>query len=303
MTQNNGSELALLDVVSVNTALTDESAQKSFLDGLRQKANEFEADLTSVKGRKEIASFAHKVGRCKSAISHEKERLNADHKEAIAGNNSAAKLLTQEIQGIQDQVRKPLTDWENKEKLRLENLQNAIRKIQECISQIPMMTLDNNTHSVKGSYLDATHSITEWGEFEAKKNSLCEEFVDKFKQKLEQLKEQEREREEAESAKAELAAMKAAESERLKKERDAQIAKDAAENAKAAAEADAEAAADEKAKIEAQEAAKKADKDHRAKIHNEILNRLSGYFNDKNSAKAFIAAIAQGKIKNVTINY
>lgn len=75
--------------------------------------------------------------------------------------------------------------------------------------------------------------------------------------------------------------------------------------AKEKVEQEARDKADAEAKLKAEEEAKTKNKDHQAKIHNEILEDLLKYFDKINEeqAKDIIRLFASGKIKNLKIIY
>jgi len=99
------------------------------IERVRAEVEAFKPDISTEKGRKEIASFAYKVAKSKTA-------LDTMGKELVAGMKSTVKAIDEErarawdeIEKLQHQARKPLTDWENAEKERVAKHEAAIGEL------------------------------------------------------------------------------------------------------------------------------------------------------------------------------
>jgi len=102
-------------------------------EGIAKVYNHIEAqvkglvfDVSTKKGREEIASTAHKVAKSKTAI----DKIG---KESVAGKKAEVKavdmnrsILWDKLEALQKEVRQPLTDFENAEKLRIEEREDRI---------------------------------------------------------------------------------------------------------------------------------------------------------------------------------
>ena len=100
--------------------LFSENGLDPVLDKIKAEIEKFEADAETSKGRKEIASFARTIASSKVFI----EKAG---KELVSGMKAKAKLIDNErkrsrdtLDKWRDEVRQPLTDYENTEKIRVE---------------------------------------------------------------------------------------------------------------------------------------------------------------------------------------
>lgn len=96
-------------------------------DGLKKKLKEIETEVLSIvpdtstaKGRKEIASLAFKVAKSKVALDSLGKDLVADLKIRSSKIDISRKFARDFLDNLKDRVRQPLTDWEEKEDLRVQ---------------------------------------------------------------------------------------------------------------------------------------------------------------------------------------
>ncbi len=91
-------------------------ANVNFLIGkIKDEVENYEYDLTTTKGRKDIASLAANVSRSKTFLDALGKDLVADQKKQIALVDVERKKIRDECDKLRDVARKPLTDWENEE--------------------------------------------------------------------------------------------------------------------------------------------------------------------------------------------
>jgi len=93
--------------------LFEPKAMDNVLDQVRDTVMEVERDVTTAKGRKNIASLAHAVSRTKVAI----DTLG---KETVATINGERKKAREMLDNLRDYAREPLTVWEAEEAKRKE---------------------------------------------------------------------------------------------------------------------------------------------------------------------------------------
>lgn len=106
--------------------VTKEQAITVYVDGgveaqlqkLRDMEKAFVPDLTTVKGRKEIASVARKVSSFKARLDEAGKDLNSTKRAEIELVNAERRKLVAECDETRDRIRKPLTDWEAVEEAR-----------------------------------------------------------------------------------------------------------------------------------------------------------------------------------------
>ena len=218
--------------------LYSNGSARSVLDKIKSEVRSTVIDATTDKGRKEIASLAHKVSKAKVAMDEMGKSLTEEQRELINRVNEERRIIREELDSLRDEVRKPLTDYENREKERVAGHESRIANFISVTSDV--------------SELDSVALSKLIEKVEAFDTSSMEEFANSAEThkgaalfKLGKLRdetlaaEQEKARIESERIEAE---------EKARKEREERIAKEAAEKARLEAE---EIAAAEKQEAEA----------------------------------------------------
>lgn len=214
--------------------------------GVETIISKLEADVRAIKtdistdaGRKEIASIAYKVARSKTALDEMGKTLVADIKAQAAKIDAERRVIRDRLDALKDEVRKPLTDWEDAEKNRVAGHEQAIAAMAQLLHTPATGSADIRR------YLEDLSGIMQrdWQEFAARATGTADQVRESLNKTLSDFVKREEEA-------AELARLRAEQAEREKKEREERIAREAAEKAKAEAEA--------KAKREAEETARKA---------------------------------------------
>lgn len=273
--------------------LYSNGSARSVLDKIKSEVRSTVIDATTDKGRKEIASLAHKVSKAKVAMDEMGKSLTEEQRELINRVNEERRIIREELDSLRDEVRKPLTDYENREKERVAGHESRIANFISVTSDV--------------SELDSVALSKLIEKVEAFDTSSMEEFANSAEThkgaalfKLGKLRdetlaaEQEKARIESERIEAE---------EKARKEREERIAKEAAEKLRrdqAKAELDrlnaieAERIADEK---------RAANKKHRATILGSALQALVDAGVNANEAVKALDAIEAGKVPAVSIQF
>lgn len=118
-------------IVSDNpvAVLTDERTYDAFILHVKGEISAFKPDLSTENSRKKIGSLAYKITRLKTAIDAAGKKLNEDARAQINKVDAARRRVRDELDALAESARKPLTDWENEEKARIERVQSIIRRI------------------------------------------------------------------------------------------------------------------------------------------------------------------------------
>lgn len=218
--------------------------------GVEAIISKLEADVRSVKtdmstdaGRKEIASLAYKVARSKTALDEMGKDLVAGIKAQSAKIDAERRVIRDRLDALKDEVRKPLTDWENADKERIAAHEQALAAAMQYLALAPTA----NTAELD-RFLGEIGQIAQrdWQEFAARAAGTIDEVRARLNKAM--IDAQKREAEGAE-----LARLRAEQAAREQAEREARIAEDAATKARAETEA--------KAKREAEEAALAAERE------------------------------------------
>lgn len=221
-----------------------------FLAKIREEIDGFIPDVTTRKGREAIASIAHKVARSKTALDNVGKELVAELKEVPKLIDAERKRVRDTLDAWKDEVRKPLDDWEADEAARVANLQNGI----DWFNLRAMENADLDSTELK-AFIAEVDRITvgeEWEEFEAEAHRAKAAALESLNAQLVK-------REKHEGELAEIAKFNAEKAVREQQERDAAIAREAADKARIEAEQKATAERDAAAKRE-QEAAAAAER-------------------------------------------
>ena len=154
-------QLTISDATGIQV-YTD-GGMRPILDQIRAEVAGVVPDLTTVKGRKAIASLAAKVARSKTRLDALGKELTADQKAATKAVDAERKAMRDELDELRDDVRRPLTEWENKEKDRVASIKASIAGFGESIDVHP----DTNAESwrVIVDQLNAAEINDDYAEF------------------------------------------------------------------------------------------------------------------------------------------
>lgn len=232
-------ELAVISAVTTIVAADFFKAggSKEILTQLKDEVRKQAAslDISTETGRKAIASLAYKVARSKTALDEQGEKLGEDLRKAKEAIDAERRYVRTELDGLKEEVRKPLTDWENAEKDRVAGHENALKMLSELAALD--RPLDLAEIEFKISVLTRQYESRDWQEFAQRaagaKALGLESLNEGVRRAKEAITEREsRERQEAEAreqaikAREEAAAKEAAE---RRAEEQAQLAREAAE--------------------------------------------------------------------------
>lgn len=195
----------------------------SILSEIENKVNEFIPDLSSERGRKEIASMAYKVSRSKTIIENLGKKLIEEEKKKIDKVNAERKKSRDFLDSLKEKIRKPLTDFENKEKERVDKIKSRISTI-EAFDLVDRYTNSEDVRCSIEELCDLEINGTEFQEYTVQASKIKEKSLSSLRDKFSVLIKQEQEQEELEKLRKEKA-------EREQKEREERIAKEAAEKA------------------------------------------------------------------------
>lgn len=308
------SSTALIPVESVNAAeLFAGDGLDGLLSKIREHAISVAADVTTDKGRKEIASIAYKVARSKTTIDDAGKSLVADWKAKSAAVDAARKKARDYLDALKDEVRQPLTDWEAEQERIAEEAREAERKRIAEAEAARLADIERREAEIR-----AKEEAIRKAEEEARAKAEAERI------EKERIAREERIRVEA-SERAEREKLAALEAAKLAEERAAREAEQAKERERLAAETaerdkqEAVRQAEEKAKREAEqkerarladEAAAKAeeqrraaDREHRQTVNAAALKALVDEGVGAATAKKVLTLIASGAVPRVSINY
>lgn len=238
------------DLVAIKAESVPAIFSAGGLDPIVQKIKEEVSghvpDLTTLKGRKEIASLAAKVARSKTY-------LDGLGKDLVSGIKAQSKVIDSERKAMRDtldalkiEVRAPLTEWEEVEKKRVAEIEANI----EAVSYVGAQFSTSSEVVYIGRLLALVDVSRDFGDNKEETTAVISRSIELLKARgAALLAEEDAVRREAE---AEIIRI-----ENERKEREARIAEEAAHAATAKAEAEAKA---EAGRVEADARRKEADR-------------------------------------------
>lgn len=251
-------ELQVLEQNAIVSAFNNANGIQAIVDQIKAQVSSIVPDVTTAKGRKEIASLAYKVAQSKSAIDAEGKKLKEQYTVVTNQIDADRKFARDELDAERDRIRQPLTDWENAEKDRVAKHENAIEAIKNFANNNFLITA--NSSMIEGAIATLNDQAID---------SSFEEYEEQAKlaklETLETLRNALSETQSLEAERAELERLRQADIERQQKERDEKIAREAADKARVEAEAkalaDRKRAEQEKLEAEQREARLKLEKE------------------------------------------
>lgn len=124
MTETVSTDLIIsLPAVPNVATFTDEKEFDKLYDAILKKIADHKPDVSTKKGRDEIASLAYKVAKTKVALDKQGLALTGEWRENTKKVNATRTKIEDRLVELQTKVRQPLTDWETAEASRLEKHQ------------------------------------------------------------------------------------------------------------------------------------------------------------------------------------
>ncbi|EFL6449063.1 hypothetical protein AAS80_003036 [Escherichia coli] len=243
-------DLVVIEKQNAMAVFTNKEQLDPLIEKIEKEARSLVPDVSTKKGRDAIASMAHKVARSKTYIDNAGKNLVAELKALPKQIDESRRIVRERLDALKDEVRKPLTDWENAESARKESLQQRLadlRSLADVIDAVgiylPSVEIQKRIESAKSVSLDES-----WEECAAEAGAAKDATI----QKLEAAFIVARQREEET---AELERLRVEAEEKSRRDREEKIRREAAEKATRDAE--------EKAKRERQQ-------------HQDALSEISG---------------------------
>lgn len=242
---------------------------KPLIDAIEKAVAEFKPDISTDKGRKEVASFAHKIARSKTLLDSMGKELNAGLRLQIGAVDEERRKVRERLDDLKAKVRKPLTDWETAEEERKKAILARISEIavigevdpeadsatiKEALDRLFAVKVDDTFAEFKADAALAKDQTLERLRLVKAAAVAREEQarIERERQEAEAREREERERQEREEA------------ERQERERQEREAAEAAERAeREAAEAEERRQKEEAARLEAE---RKREEEHKAEL-------------------------------------
>ncbi|TAI99919.1 coiled-coil domain-containing protein [Pectobacterium versatile] len=249
-----------------------------FISQIREAVNEV-PDLSTDKGRKRIASLAASVSRSKTAV----EKPGRDYlrrlKEAVKPAEAELKRFVDTLDTLRDEVRRPLTEYENAEKARVEKLNVRLelfrglgRVFDEFGKPFTTYTIETNLAHAKATAIDDS-----WQELTAEAGVAKDAVIVKLEAALIEAQKRDAEAAELERLRQEQAeAAQRQREEQIRREAEESAKRQAAEDLAAAQKREADAiAAKEQAQLLAKQAQERAEREAKEAAEQAERNRIA----------------------------
>ncbi len=227
-----------------------------YIERIRQEVTGHEPDLKTKKGRDAIASRAFKVRKIKTALDGLGKEQVDRLKEIPKLIDAERKRMRETLDALADEVRKPLTDWEEAEASRVALHRADLDGMADQAREVGGLDVESLRQRI--AVVESVVVGESWEEFEAEAHRVKAKALEILNAALV-------ERQKYEAEQAELAELRRKQAEQEQKDREADIARQAAEKARADVEAKAQAGRDAAAKREADAKAAQAKAEQDAK--------------------------------------
>lgn len=162
MNAETGTSLAIPAGTDLVTILRNEDALEAMISRIEDEVMSHAPDLTTAKGRKEIASLAYKVARSKTAIDNAGKEANAGLREQINAVDAARRVVRERMDALQVKARAPLDKWEADEEARKAALTARLAEISTADLDASSAPDDIAKHIAK---IEAVEIGEDWREF------------------------------------------------------------------------------------------------------------------------------------------
>ena len=282
-------ELAIYDQNKFVEIFTEKTGD-SFIEKLEKEVADFQktSDMSSKEGRKAIRSYSYELSQHKAPLKKAKLQITEEVRNTITALNLEENSLLDRIQELQDEVRKPLTDFENKEKKRIEVRRNRIEAMETIL-------VDANCGESINQAIDKLQELMnfkdDWGVFTKKAEDTFLKMSNFYKNMASvNLK--------REAEQAELEKLRKEKEEKEKKEREEQIIRETEENIRRVerekAEKVAKEAEEQRYRLEAE---KKAAEQAKIDAENRIVEVAKRAREEKEHAKNRAKAVQEEAIR------
>lgn len=318
-------DLVVIEKANALTVFKSADQIEEILAKVEREVMSFVPDVTTAKGRKEIASLAYRVSQTKSYLDGLGKDLVADLKEIPKLIDANRKTVRDRLDALRDKARQPFTEWEEEQERIKAEEQAKIkaeedRKRFESDHEIALLMNEKHDREAKEKAEEAERQrvaheeelkrkAAEQAKREAEEKAAAELAAAKqreedaiaAKAQAELLAKQAQERAEREAKEAQERTAKLAQEAREQAEREKQEAI-AAEQRKAQEKESARLA--EEKRIADEKAKREADVRHRKAVGADIVNALTANSSiNRDQAIEVLTALMNGLVPHTKINY
>lgn len=234
-----GTTIAIIEKIGLPASFVANEVT-DILHKIKAAARAEETDISTVKGRAAIRSLAYKIARTKTAMDEHGKNLVADWKAKADAIDAERRRVRKELDALGEEVRKPLTDWEEAEKARTDGHEAKLAEMAKMttfdIAEPTTRDVDDRLEAVE------VHCQRDWQEFGMRAEKMSDDVCNSLLALRKRIVARDEERAELARLKAEAEEHRHQEEVRQQQEREERIAREAAERARREAGEAAEAA-------------------------------------------------------------
>ena len=127
-------QLVTIEEKNAMEVFTADKGLEPYLEKIKAEVSTLVPDLTTQKGRKEIASMAQKVAKSKTYLDGVGKELVAEMKKKPKLIDAERKRMREFLDKLKEEVRQPLTDWEAAEEARKNAIHNRINEMAALVA-------------------------------------------------------------------------------------------------------------------------------------------------------------------------
>ena len=192
-------------------------------------------EISTEASRQAIASLAYKIARSKTYIDDQGKSLTEDARKQINAVNGDRKVARERLDGLKDEIRKPLTEWENLDKDRQAAHEEALNEIESAGASSISRWQSFSAEAMRDRLKEIIADTRDWEEFSQRAAGVKAVAKEQITQAIER-------REAYDKEQAELTRLRAEEAERVAKAREEAAARAATEAAEKKAQEEKDAA-------------------------------------------------------------
>jgi hypothetical protein len=148
-------ELAVLEVAevlsvsNVTPGLFAPNGLDAAIARIRERVAGHVPDVSTERGRKEIAALSRRVASSKVYLDDMGKALVSGIKAQAVVIDAERKRMRDELDALRDEVRRPLTEYEDRERMRIEEHEDAISSIIEAgVSACPALSKEETNRLI-----------------------------------------------------------------------------------------------------------------------------------------------------------
>lgn len=268
-----GTDLVVAPSTDLVSIVTDEAATDDMIDRIEKDVRAQVLDVSTAKGRKAIASLAHKVARSKTALDSAGKELNAAKRAEIDAVDAQRRKIRERLDALKTEVRMPLDEWESAEEERVSRHKRNLAALDAGRADFTS-SAEHIRHVIED--IEATEIDASWEEYEELAVGARDTALHTLRGMLAAA-------EEREAKETELARLRAAEEERQRKEAEERARREAEEAARRREEA--AAAERERQERERREAIERAARQERDRAERAALEAQERHQRELREAK------------------